>query len=117
MLAPLKAGKLNDFSVALCNGGKYAKQATPAGGLYWIADPAATSQWCANEWAVGIVPGWPQSLRKSTSAKLLTWKFTLTQWTAAHGIHPCVQRACGQLLACQSVLLLPSIHVPHLAAF
>lgn len=58
----------NDFSIALLNGGKYAKTqqpGAPGGGyLYWIADPNATDVWLGDEWGMGVRPGWPTSLRK-----------------------------------------------------
>lgn len=63
-LANLAATAPNNFSIKFLNGGKYAKQKLPTGDLYWIADPAATSVWLADEWGNGVRPGWPQSLRQ-----------------------------------------------------
>eukprot|EP00878_Enallax_costatus_P000229 GHUV01000293.1.p1 GENE.GHUV01000293.1~~GHUV01000293.1.p1 ORF type:complete len:544 (+),score=122.24 GHUV01000293.1:239-1633(+) len=63
-LAKLGATMPFNFSIALLNGGKYAKQKTPQGDLFWIADPAATSVWLADEWGNGVRPGWAPSLRQ-----------------------------------------------------
>lgn len=102
-LLQLAATKFNDFTVALLNGGKYAKQKTPAGGyLYHIADPAAINAWLGNEWKFGIVPGWPESLRESC---LLVNKGIVLVFHLHYRIFPRCSSSLSALLICNGMLL------------